>query len=374
MKKIFLLIVLSLSLFACWAGEMMRLGTPAKALDVKCWAKGEPVTISEYKDKKITVIFFWGIDNDSLMAFQPLVELCKKVDTAKVAWIGVAVGEESKIKEFKLTKMLPFPVAVDKGGCATSYLPAKVKLPACAIISKDGRLAWRGSVRNMPIVLKRIMAGKFDLDEVARKEDFNIKLGRAMKDKNNAAALALVEEEQKKNFSQDMVSLHLQLLLEVKDTNGATAMLDKVIADHPQYIGPHLLRQMLYRSYFKNNAKAAFYADDTIEKLKKYPSVLADYIQNEIKLPPGQGEPDMIYKAAVVLKEATKNLKGKEKAVPLLVYAQAMNLCGFNDRAAAAAAEAENEFEKPQEKQSVEQLRKHFTKLNEVNKRYSSAK
>ena len=82
----------------------------------------------------------------------------------------------------------------------------------------------------------------------------------------------------------------------------------------------------------------------------------------------------MIYRAAVVLKAAAANLKGKEKAVPMLIYAQAMNLCGFNDRAAAAATEAEKEFDKPQEKQSVEQLRKHFTKLSEVNKRYSSAK
>ena len=112
----------------------------------------------------------------------------------------------------------------------------------------------------------------------------------------------------------------------------------------------------------------------TIEKLKKYPSVLMEFVQNEIKLPPGQGDPDLIYRSAVVLKEVVANLKGREKAVPMLIYAQAMNICGFNDRAAAAAAEAEKEFEKPQEKQSVEQFKKHFLKLDEVNKRYSSVK
>ena len=189
-----------------------------------------------------------------------------------------------------------------------------------------------------------------------------------------AEALLLVEAEQKRKFSPEMVSLHLQLLLEAKDTNGATAMLDKVISAHPQYIGPHLLRQMLHRSYFKNEAKATAYANDTIEKLKSHPAVLSDFVQNEIKLPPGQGDPDLIYRAAVALKKAVTKLKGREKAVPLLIYAQAMNICGFNDRAAAAAAEAEKEFEKPQEKQSVEQIRKHFSKLDEVNKRYSSDK
>lgn len=374
MKKLFLLLTLSLFILSCGAGEMIKLGTQAKALDVKSWATGEPVTVAEYKDKKIVVIFFWGIDNESLMAFQPLAELCKKVDASKVAWIGVAIGDEKKIKEFKLTRMLPFPVAVDKGGCAKAYLPEKIKYPACAIIAKDGRLAWRGSVRNMPVVLKTLMAGKFNLDEVARKEDFNIKLGKAMKEKKTAEALLLVEAEQKRKFSPEMVSLHLQLLLEAKDTNGATAMLDKVISAHPQYIGPHLLRQMLHRSYFKNEAKATAYANDTIEKLKSHPAVLSDFVQNEIKLPPGQGDPDLIYRAAVALKKAVTKLKGREKAVPLLIYAQAMNICGFNDRAAAAAAEAEKEFEKPQEKQSVEQIRKHFSKLDEVNKRYSSDK
>ncbi len=374
MRKIILFLVSALVILSCGAGEMLRLGSPAKALDVKNWVTGTPVTLAEYKDKKCVVIFFWSIDNESLMAFQPLSELSKKADPKQVAWIGMAVGEEQKIKEFKLTRVLPFPVAVDKGGTAAAYLPEKVKYPACAVISKDGRLAWRGSVRNMPVVLKRMLAGKFDIDEVARKEDFNIKLGKAVKEKNTALALSLVEGEQKKKFSQEMVSLHLQLLLEAKDTNGAIAMLDKVIADHPAFIGPHLLRQMLHRSYFKNEAKANAYADDTIEKLKKYPAVLAEFVQNEIKLPAGQGDPDLIYRSAAALKEASATLKGKEKAVPLLIYAQAMNICGFNDRAAAAAAEAQEAFEKPQEKQSVELIRKHFIRLDEVNKRYSTAK
>ena len=85
MKKLFLLLALSLFILSCGAGEMIKLGTQAKALDVKSWATGEPVTVAEYKDKKIVVIFFWGIDNESLMAFQPLAELCKKVDASKVA-------------------------------------------------------------------------------------------------------------------------------------------------------------------------------------------------------------------------------------------------------------------------------------------------
>ena len=373
MRKFVLFLTTALIIFSCGAGEMIRLGSPAKALDVKNWVTGSPVTLAEYKDKKCVVIFFWSIDNESIMAFQPLAELCKKVDSKQVAWIGIAVGDEQKIKEFKLTRMLPFPVAADKG-TAAAYLPEKVKYPACAVISKDGRLAWRGTVRNMPLVLKRMLAGKLDIDEIARKEDFNIKLGKAVKEKNTAVALSLVESEQKKKFSQEMVSLHLQLLLEAKDTNGAIAMLDKVIAEHPECIGPHLLRQMLYRSYFKNEAKARSYADDTIERLKKYPAVLVEFVQNEMKLPAGQGDPDLIYNAAVVLKEAASKLKGREKAVALIIYAQAMNICGFNDRAAAAAAEAEEAFEKPQDKQSVELIRKHFSKLDEVNKRYSTVK
>ena len=82
--------------------------------------------------------------------------------------------------------------------------------------------------------------------------------------KNFKEAIRLVENEQRLKFSPDLTSLHLQLLLESQDTTGAIAMLDKTIAKYPQYIGPHLLRQMVHRSYFKNEKEARKAGFDSI--------------------------------------------------------------------------------------------------------------
>ena len=367
MKKILLLIT-TVSCFLLGAGELLLLGSNAEKIEVTKWVNKDPVELSEFKDKKVVVLFFWTLDSASVMAFRPMAELSQKVGNDKVAWIGIAVGNEKNISEFKLTKTLPFPVAVDNGKTITKYMPAKVKFPACAIISKDGRLAWRGTVRNMPLVLKRLLAGKLNINEIARKEKVNIDLGKAVREKNYKEAIRLVENEQRLKFSPDLTSLHLQLLLESQDTTGAIAMLDKTIAKYPQYIGPHLLRQMVHRSYFKNEKEARKAGFDSIEKLKSYPTVLADLLKNEINLSYDQRSPEFMVAISEALKQSVSKLKPVEQAVVLLVYAQAMNMCAFNPEAASAAEQAEKLFTDERNKKSAKIQKEYYQKLLKLKK------
>ena len=336
MKKLLLFFVLAFCIISSRAGEIIPLGSDAEKLDIAKWVHQKPVELSQFKGQKAVVLFFWTLDNPSVMAFKPISDLSKKVGSDKVAWIGIAVGNEKKISEFKLTATLPFPVALDNGNTVKKYMPVKVKYPACAIISADGRLVWRGTVRGMPIVLKRLLAGKLDINEIARKEKFNISLGKAVREKKYREAVKLVESEQKRKFTPELTTLHLQLLLEAQDTSGAVSMLDKTIAAYPQYIGPHLLRQMVYRSYFKDAKKAMAAGKDSVEKLKKYPAVLADLLKNEINLTIDQRSPEFMFFVADALKKAMADVK-KDKAAMLLIYAQAMNICTFNSEAAEAA-------------------------------------
>ena len=372
MKKIALLLLLLLTV-AGRAGEMLPLGSNAPELDVKKWVHRDSVTIAQYRNQKVVVLFFWALDNNSLMAFKPLAELVGKVGD-KVAWIGVAEGDENNISKFKLTKILPFPVAVDSGKTVEAYMPPKVKYPACAIIAKDGRLVWRGSVRGVPHVLKRLLAGKLDINEIVRKEQFNISLGKAVRNKNFKEAVALIEKEQKLKFSSELTALHLQILLEAKDTSGAIKMLDKTIEEHPELPGPHLLRQMLFRSYFKDEAKAARAGRDSIDKLKKFPMVLGHLLQNEMKLSLDQRSPEFIYNMAEALYSSKNTLKPAEQGALLLVYAQAMNMCADNEKAVSAAAEAEALLNDERAKKTAIMLKNYCEKLNKLQKQKKIAK
>ena len=364
MKKILLLLGCLFCIISAEAGEMLPLGSNAEKIEFAKWVHKEPVTLSQFKDKKVVVLFFWTIDSESLMAFRPISELCNKVEKDKVAWIGIASGDVKKIEDFKLTKTLPFPVAADNGKTVEKYLPSKAKYPACAIISKDGRLAWRGSVRNMPAVLKRLLAGKLDINEIARKEKFNISLGRAVKEKKHKEAIALIESEQKLKFSPDLATLHLQMLLEMKDTAGAVDMLNKTVEDHPQFIGPHLLRLMMHRSYFKNEKDAWKYGIDSIEKLKAYPAVLTDLLANEVSISFDQRSPAFMLAAAEALKgNISKIKKANDQATALLIYAQAMNLCAFNSEAAAAAEQAEKLFSDERSKSNAKKQKEYYKKI-----------
>lgn len=374
MKKICsTLIVIAVSAVCC-ASEMAPLGKSAPELSVKKWVNMSPVSLDQYKGKKAVVLFFWSIDNASIMAFRPLSDLTGKVGDKDVAWIGIANGDEKKISEFKLTSTLPFPVAVDSGSTVKKYMPSKFKHPGCAIISRDGLLVWRGAVRSMPAVLKRLLAGKLDIKEIARREEFNIKLGSAVRGKKYKEAIALIEQEQKIKFSADLVALHLQLLLESKNTDGALAMLDKAVESHPELIGPHLLRQMVLRSYFKDEKRASAAAADSIERLKKYPKVLADMLQNEMKLSQDQRSPRFIYDMSEALNVSRRTLNKREQAVMLLLYAQAMNICSFNCKAEKAAEEAEKLFTDQRDMQTAAMLKNYYKKLNELKKQLSGKK
>ena len=374
MKKYIVFFLTAVLSVAVGAGEMISLGSQASEIEVKKWVHQNPVSLKQYKDKKVVVLFFWSLDNASIMAFRPLAELTKQVKGDKIAWIGIASGDEKNIANFKLTKVLPFPVAVDNGNTVKKYMPPKVKYPACAIISQDGRLAWRGTVRNMPLILKKLLSGKLDVNEIARKEQFNISLGRAVKEKKYQEAIALIEKEQLVKFSPELVTLQVQLLLEAKESAKATKLLDDTINAHPELPGPHLLRQMVYRSFFKDENKAIAAGSDSVNKLKSHPRVLADLLQNEMKLSVDQRSPEFIFMMANALKEACGKLSGREKANMLLVYAQAMNMCSFNTLAESAALEAEKLFTDIKEQKTAEMLKKYYQRLIKLEKQQKITK
>lgn len=374
MKKFAVLFLIFTVIFSA-AADMLALGSPASEIEVKTWVHQNPVTLAQFKDKKPVVLFFWALDNASIMAFRPLADLTKQIKGDKVAWIGIASGEESNIAKFKLTKVLPFPVALDNGNTVKKYLPANVKYPACVIISADGRLVWRGTVRGMPIVLKRLLSGKLDINEIARKEQFNISLGRAVKEKKFKDAVALIEREQKGKFSADLAALHVQLLLEMNETAAASKLLNDTIEAHPDTLGPHLLRLMLCRSFFKDEKKALDAAKDSAEKLKEHPAVLANLLQNEMKLSFDMRSPECIMLFADAVYAALAKLdKPREQANVLMIYAQAMNMCALNQRAEEAAAKAESLFADGKEKKTAEMLKNYYRKLNSLKNQQKNCK
>lgn len=104
-------------------------------------ATGETVSLAAYIGNKPVLLVFWAswctICNDE-------IPLLKKLNTDRFKVIAVNEGESSwKTKRFIVLNDIEYQVVLDSDGSVAKAFQVP-GVPACAIISKSGRIVFRG--------------------------------------------------------------------------------------------------------------------------------------------------------------------------------------------------------------------------------------
>lgn len=163
----------------------LRVGVPAPPLKVARWIKGEP--IERLEPGKIYVVEFWATWCTPCKTSIPhLTELAHKY-SEEVTVIGVSIGErpaentdeaiaalvENYVEE--MGEKMEYHVAIDgiERTMADTWMVAarKTTIPCAFIVDKGGTVAWIGHPVEMDDALAQIVAGTFDVQAEAQRQE-----------------------------------------------------------------------------------------------------------------------------------------------------------------------------------------------------------
>lgn len=210
MKKSLLLFLALFSILS-YADKIAATGDIAPHLPSPLWLDGKVHRIADHQNKKIVVLFFWNTDQRALKSFPMMNRIVQMTDSKKVAFLGIGNGSVEVLKKFPGVLQLKFPVCADNNRAALkSYMRGFDRLPLAVVIDRSGRINWRGSIRQVPAVLKQILENKFNLAERIRTENFSNAVNDAIKSKNYEKATALIRAEWDRNPKNlELLSMHL---------------------------------------------------------------------------------------------------------------------------------------------------------------------
>ena len=210
MKKFILFLLCLVCTAVAVNAKIVNTGDAAPEISGE-WLDNKTHSIAEFKNKKTVVLFIWDLDNNGLAVIQAMNRLVKLFPAKDIACFGIANGDKMQVLKYPGVKQLPFPVCADAGkATAAKFLRSYDQLPLAVIIDKTGKVNWRGSVRQVPVAAKRVVEGKFDLNEQIAAEKFSTALKAAVQKKDFVAADKLVRAEWGRNPKNlDLLSMLL---------------------------------------------------------------------------------------------------------------------------------------------------------------------
>jgi thiol-disulfide isomerase/thioredoxin len=163
----------------------LRVGLPAPPLKVVKWFKGTPV--ERLEPGKIYVVEFWATwCGPCKVSIPHLTELAHEY-ADKVTFIGVSVWERPAEKTNEAIAALVEPFVEQMGEkmdyhvaadgidrtMANTWMTASEQngIPCAFIVGKDSKIAWIGHPSTMDDVLAQVVAGTFDVQAEAQRQE-----------------------------------------------------------------------------------------------------------------------------------------------------------------------------------------------------------
>lgn len=151
----------------------LKPGSPAPALSVAKWVKGEPLT--GFESGRIYVVEFWATWCGPCVATIPhLTELQTRYADKGVTVVGVTtedpnngIGKIEKFVEHK-GELMGYRVAFDRGKeTALAYMRAAGvgTIPTAFVVDKSGTIVSIGHPLDLDMVLERVVAGTWDAEK-----------------------------------------------------------------------------------------------------------------------------------------------------------------------------------------------------------------
>ncbi|MEN6427422.1 MAG: TlpA disulfide reductase family protein [Phycisphaerales bacterium] len=225
----------------------LRVAMPAPALKVAKWLKGTPV--EKLDAGKIYVVEFWATWCGPCKVTIPhLTELAHK-HAGKVSFVGVSVWERPKEQTNEAIFALVEPFVKEMGdkmgysvaadgidkAMATTWMAAADRngIPCAFIVGRDGKIAWIGHPAAMDAVLDEVIAGTFDVQAEAKRQEIEwrnaqerVKLEApiraALAAKDNKAIVEAVDKAiaAQPEMEQDLMPVKFRSLLQIDEPAG----------------------------------------------------------------------------------------------------------------------------------------------------------
>lgn len=196
---------------------VLRMESPAPALEVKDWVRGQP--LANFQPGKVYIVDFWATwCGPSVSAMPSLMQLQEKYKGSGVEIVAVAADEEAATADEvgayldawftdKFPK-LNFRIGLDcTGEMKKLWMQASSSLgiPSSFVVDRDSRIAFIGHPAELDDVLPKVLDGSWrtsdqaktaDRERIARgrEEVFLFKVSQAIKMEDWKTALSVIEE------------------------------------------------------------------------------------------------------------------------------------------------------------------------------------
>lgn len=376
MKKFFMAVVCTAALAALGAevpgpaARMLETGENVPEL-AGAWSKGTPVKLAEQRGKNAVVLYFWAVNQPTLQDMPRFAEIARKYQGKPAVFVGVGCDRADKVAGFFRVRELPMPVLIDdKFAVRRVFLRPEDRLPAAAIVDREGRLVWRGSPNAVPGVLNKVLDGTFDLKEHIRREKFAEKVRAALRKSHYEEAVSLIDGELRIHPANvELVALKASLLARaLKQPELALKAVDEALRSSPREIAFHEIKMKLLYSMHDEAGLARFYAD-MCRIFADKPVVLMRFAGVEMERPVVDNRPEF-YRLLMTAARNGKNFKDdRERGIVELGYSRMLATCGRPELAVDSAERAVELLKDAPERKEAEAMLAFYRRLAETAKR-----
>ena len=370
MKYFPLPLLLAAALFCC---GFLPIGGQAPELARGHWVASAPVRLSDNRGKKMTALLFWAPESSCARGVQHFAGTAYRLRKMPVAFVAVGKGGAEALTRFPLCRQLGgIPLLADAAEANQKlFLRSENRLPMAVLISREGKLLWRGNPAQLAGMIQMVSKGKYDEKLVRHRDDFNAAFSDFVAKSDFKGALGLLEKELATPFIPPheivalQVGIHFRRLNSFDGALGAVHQAQKRFPGRPEYYEMELkLLELGNRPDLMNE----FYLRLT-GIFGGEPRVLLNFVTHEMNRSMDRMAPANVYIVARAAANAKKYRNDREHGRALIFYAQSLYCLGRPDLALPVAERSLKFLKGSEEYAQAEGVTKFYRKLVEFSPR-----